>query len=151
MLFSSQRLIPFMVTAVSNRIGLLKRVFLFVYPLVFLSGFLARMYWGAPTISSLQTSTQSFYFPCIFHWLTNWDCPGCGITRSLVSIYLWSPGLSFYFHPLGPVIAVGVFLYWLSLFQATVARYRSKLIVWAYNHAYSVLAVVFMWGILRNI
>ena len=31
-------------------------------------------------------STHGFYPVCLFHKLTGWNCPGCGMTRSLYAV-----------------------------------------------------------------
>lgn len=127
-----------------------KSAVLVAYPLFILSGFALRVYWGDVSIANLQSTSERFYIPCIFHWLTSLDCPGCGITRSLMAIYLWEPVVSFYFHPLGPVLYVVSFLCWLSFVSEFANKVWVRLESSLRKHSYSVLAVAVAWGILRN-
>lgn len=62
---------------------------------------------------------------CLSRSLLHIPCPGCGITRSLQSLWLGNLELSFQFHPLGiPVflLCFGVILYWLFAKQSGIVR-----------------------------
>lgn len=133
-----------------NRPRVWRTAFLWMYPLVLLSGLLLRGHLGDVNISSLQTASEVFYVPCVFHWFTDWECPGCGITRSLIAMYLWHPTLSFYFHPLGPIIAFLTLFYWFSLLHKRIEDMWAQMMRWFGCYAYSALAVVLVWGVLRN-
>jgi len=41
---------------------------------------------------------------CTFHRLTGWNCPGCGLTRSFVSLAHGQLHRAFHFHALGVVL-----------------------------------------------
>ena len=41
---------------------------------------------------------------CAFHNLTGWPCPGCGLTRSWVSLAHGQFGAALVWHPLGPLL-----------------------------------------------
>ena len=64
--------------------------------------------------------TYSFYIPCFFHKITGLYCPGCGITRMVLSLlhldfyqaFRWNPFL-FLLTPLFIVYGGAYFLYWL--------------------------------------
>jgi hypothetical protein len=45
---------------------------------------------------------------CLFHRVTNLPCPGCGMTRSLVSCAhgLWAQAVTY--HPLGPLLFIAL-------------------------------------------
>jgi Protein of unknown function (DUF2752) len=48
---------------------------------------------------------------CPFQALTGYDCPGCGLTRSISSALQWEFAKSFHHHPLGiPLILAGLTL-----------------------------------------
>lgn len=124
--------------------------FLYGYPLLIVGGWLSRLTMGDLSMHDVQNSANTFFIPCIFHWLTDLDCPGCGITRSLVAMFLWSPTWSFYFHPLGPVFAAVALFYWLSLILDS-ARVLFERCVAVFNrYSVSILLIVFAWGIFRN-
>ena len=42
----------------------------------------------------------SFYIPCIFHKITHLYCPGCGITRMIMSIFKLNFYQAFRYNPL---------------------------------------------------
>lgn len=148
MLFNNQKLIITMVINVSKKN--IENFYFYFYPLILLSGLFFRLYYGAISIEHVQSAASTVYIPCVFHLLTDLDCPGCGITRSLVAIYFWSPTVSFYFHPIGPFLAFMSLFYWLSLELVRVRRLLNHVIVFFNTHAVSALFVVIAWGILRN-
>jgi hypothetical protein len=43
---------------------------------------------------------------CPFRMVTGLPCPGCGMTRSLISLAHGDIAASLYFHPLGPALAI---------------------------------------------
>ena len=42
----------------------------------------------------------SFYIPCIFHKITHMYCPGCGLTRMIISIFKLDIYQAFRYNPL---------------------------------------------------
>lgn len=38
--------------------------------------------------------------PCIFHLITGWKCPGCGVTRMCVALLQMDMKGAFYWHPM---------------------------------------------------
>ena len=57
---------------------------------------------------------------CLFHNLTGWPCPGCGLTRSWVSMAHGHFADAFVWHPLGPLLFSSALIYtiwsaWLAL------------------------------------
>lgn len=138
-----QILIAFMATT------LCKRIFQFCFLAAAASSFYAFLRGWTPTISSIEVLSHNSPFACIFHSLTHWDCPGCGLTRSLLSFFSGSISLSFYFHPLGPVIG----LYCCYVFAISWRRgfkFRS-VSVYPKKWALSLLCIVISWGVLRNL
>lgn len=53
-----------------------------------------------------------FQFPCIFHMLTGYYCPGCGGTRALKALLHGQILQSLYYHPIVPYLA-GLGIWWL--------------------------------------
>ncbi|MCC6137139.1 MAG: DUF2752 domain-containing protein [Bdellovibrionaceae bacterium] len=111
---------------------------------------LFRFYMGEISPLQIQNGASRLYIPCIFHWLTELDCPGCGITRSLMALYLWSPQWSFYFHPLGPILGLLSFFYWLSFGFEFIEKICCAGQAFFNRHSMSFLLVILAWGIFRN-
>lgn len=138
-----------MAIAASKKINF-RQLFFYMYPLLLGSGLIVRFYVGDVSMGHIQNSASSLYLPCIFHWLTEFECPGCGITRSLIAMYLWSPQWSFYFHPLGPLVGVATFFYWLSMRFLTVEKSFATVLFFFKKHSFSFLTLTLAWGFLRN-
>lgn len=127
-----------------------KYIVLFGVPLLFLGGALLRFKWGDIHPGIVQSTAENFFIPCIFHWLTDLDCPGCGLTRATLSFLMGSPYWSFYFHPLGPVLGLGLIYYWLSFLNLKIAKQRDRLTIFVKKHSMSLLWLTLVWGVLRN-
>jgi len=89
---------------------------------------------------------------CFFHWLTALDCPGCGLTRSMISFFSLHPKLSFQYHPLGPFIGIGVVVLWLVSFHRawweSALRYSTQVLR---THAIGMAILLLAWGLYRNL
>ena len=48
---------------------------------------------------------------CLFHYLSGWDCPGCGLTRAFVVLFKGNLRQALMFNALAPVIAVYLGIY----------------------------------------
>jgi hypothetical protein len=55
--------------------------------------------------------THFFHFglPCAFHASTGLPCPGCGLTRSVLTLLRGHPEDSFLLHPFGPLLFLSLF------------------------------------------
>lgn len=139
------RLISMLTSGANNKV---KIFFQGAVPLLFCFGF-----WVAPlTLQSLTAITSAWPEICIFHRLTQWDCPGCGMTRSLMSFFSGNVHLSFYFHPVGPFLGASVVLFWLFSFHRSLwGRSLDFLTRRLRRHSISFLLLVTAWGVLRNL
>lgn len=140
--YSSQRLIVTMVPTLFKR----------SYQIIFLSAVIASTAaffngW-VPTISAIESLSQRSPILCLFHWLTQWDCPGCGFTRSIIAFFSGSVPLSFYFHPLGPLLGVFFCYMFIKSFHKNFDWNFEKWI--PKKRTISVLLIVVAWGVLRN-
>ena len=91
-----------------------------------------------------------FGIPCVFHLITGLECPGCGSTRMLVSMTKLEFAEAFHYNP-------AIFCM-LPLMTAVAARYiylyikygriRDK---WADRAVWAMIAVLLVFGVLRNI
>jgi hypothetical protein len=145
--FSSRKLMLIMEIHKSK---IFRALYVYIYPFLLVSGFCLRLYIGELSIGNIQYASSSFFVPCIFHWLTELDCPGCGITRSLIAMFFWSPQVSFYFHPLGPLLAGLALFYWLTFLFEPIGCWYAKAIRFLKTHSTSVLLVILAWGVFRN-
>ncbi len=90
----------------------------------------------------------SFFIPCIFHKITGFWCPGCGITRMLISIlkldfyqaFRYNP-LLFTLLPFFSIYGVAYYINWLENRQLNLPK-----IIWII-----LLIIVIFFMILRNI
>lgn len=85
-----------------------------------------------------ETQKLAEYFPwrCPWHFFLNFNCPGCGILRSIIEALKLNFNKSLTQHVLGiPVIAISVFLYtqhkfaldrWISFFDQ---EFKNKSVV----------------------
>ena len=67
---------------------------------------------------------QHIFPPCIIHRLTGFYCPGCGATRSVLSLLSGHPWRSFFYYPAVPVAAV--LLLWLLVSAVAEKLLRRK-------------------------
>ena len=89
-----------------------------------------------------------FSIPCLFHKLTGFYCPGCGITRLLFSLIHLDFYQAFRYNPLVFILLILSMVYW--LFKLILKKFSIDLIipnfVW-----YILLFIVIIYGIMRNI
>lgn len=112
--------------------------------LLFMTGGLFRWVHGPIDIRDVEFLAGSFSVPCLWQSLVGWECLFCGMTRSIVSIFLWSPGLSFYFHPAGFLI-VFMGLSFLSGYGV-----RNLILQWCREKRVGLILVLTAWMVLRN-
>lgn len=150
MRFSSRRSTLFMAVMPYNQKPYFRYILLFGVPLLFLGGSLLRLRLGDVHPGTVESTTQNFFIPCVFHWITDFDCPGCGLTRATLSFLMGSPYWSFYFHPLGPVLGISLICFWLSLLNFRIAQKRDLIVGLIKKHSMSLLLLTLVWGIFRN-
>ncbi len=89
--------------------------------------------------------------PCIFHFLTGYNCPGCGITRAFTALAAGDPETA---------RQANLFLWYTSPVITGYGLYRFYKSVWKNDDAFSASEIVFLtfflimtvtWGIYRNI
>ena len=90
----------------------------------------------------------SFFIPCIFHELTGFLCPGCGITRMFISIIILDFYQAFRYNPLVfvllPFFLIYGTIYYINWIQDKKFHINKK--IWYFL---LIIAIIFM--ILRNI
>ena len=87
----------------------------------------------------------SFSIPCPIHYLTNYYCPGCGITRMFFSLFKGHFYQAFRFNPLVFILLI------IYIFIKIKDLVLKKKTFFSNKTIYFLLIVVIAFGILRNI
>ena len=96
--------------------------------------------------------TTGFYIPCIFHELTGWDCPGCGITRCLFNLINFRIKDAFMVNPLVFIYLPFIISYFLYKSYLYIYDKKDKILVKIPDYIiYTILIITIVYGILRNI
>lgn len=86
-----------------------------------------------------------FSIPCLFNKITHLYCPGCGITRMLFSLIKLDFYQAFRYNPL---------IFILLIFSLLIIAYNlifHKKIKFSQNFNYILLAIIVLYGIIRNV
>lgn len=88
--------------------------------------------------------------PCLFYKITNFKCPGCGVTRMLFSLLKLDFKSAFFYNPV--VFILLPFIIFSIIYQEYIyiTKRKSKLNVPKYVY-YVIIIVLVLFGILRNI
>ena len=94
-----------------------------------------------------------FYFigpgiPCLFHEITNLYCPGCGITRMLLSLFKLDFYQAFRYNPLVFILLILSIIYF--ILKLILKRFNINIKMPEYIW-YILLVIIIVYGILRNI
>ncbi|MBQ9833761.1 MAG: DUF2752 domain-containing protein [Bacilli bacterium] len=90
----------------------------------------------------------SFSIDCLFHKITGYYCPGCGITRMIFSIIKLEFYQAFRYNPL--VFIMLIFFVFCQVINIILKRNYKK-ITFKKEYALLLLVVVILFGIMRNI
>lgn len=92
------------------------------------------------------------FIPCMFHKITNLYCPGCGITRMVLSILKLDFYQAFRYNPLCFIISPFIFIYAFYQFYIFIFMKKDNLTNKIPNIIYIILLVILIvFGIIRNI
>lgn len=87
--------------------------------------------------------------PCIFHKITGFYCPGCGISRMFISIAKFDFYQAFRYNPLVFILLILFFIYVIiELIHFKKKGYYFKINKWLYI---VLLVIVISFGIFRNV
>lgn len=93
-----------------------------------------------------------FYIPCLFHKLTNLYCPGCGITRSIVSLLKGNISEAFKYNQLVFILLPFLTVYFIYKIYLYLTNSQDKIIKKIPNITWIILLIItILFGILRNI
>lgn len=89
------------------------------------------------------------FIPCIIHKITGLYCPGCGITRMIISIFELDFYQAFRFNPFLFILLVVTLLY--QIIKLITKKLLTKSIRLNNNVYVSLLVLTILFGILRNL
>lgn len=93
-----------------------------------------------------------FYIPCLFHKLTNLYCPGCGITRCIVSLLKGNISEAFKYNRLAFILLPFLTIYFIYKIYRYLTNSQDKIIKKIPNIIWIILLIItILFGILRNI
>ena len=90
----------------------------------------------------------SFYIPCFFHKITHLYCPGCGLTRMILSILKLDFYQAFRYNPLLFIILPFIIIYELIYYTNWI---QDKNFIISKKIWYTLLIITIVYTILRNI
>ena len=81
---------------------------------------------------------------CPFRFLTGVECPGCGVTRSFLSLGLGDLSMASYFNPFGPI------LFYYFLYQISPIKIKTEFLTNKGRRVISILSLSFilLWWVL---
>lgn len=90
----------------------------------------------------------SFYIPCIFHKITHLYCPGCGLTRMILSIFKLNFYQAFRYNPLLFIMMPFIITYEIINYLKWI---QDKSFIISKKIWYILLIITIIYTILRNI
>lgn len=94
----------------------------------------------------------NFSIPCIFHEITGYYCPGCGITRCLFSLLEGNIYKAFMYNQLVFILLPFLILYMIYNIYIYIFNKENKVIKKIPNSIFIILlCIVIVFGILRNL
>ena len=93
-----------------------------------------------------------FYIPCIFHEITGYKCPGCGITHLVFSLLKLNIHEAFISNPLVFIYMPFIIIYFVYLDYLYIYDKKDKIIKKIPNFVWIILIIItLIYGILRNV
>lgn len=127
-----------------SKLSLWQKLYVLLLPMSVLG---LNIFFKPGNVQDIEKLSSHSFLGCVFYFLTGWLCPGCGMTRSLLSFFTGNLYLSFDFNPFGPLLGFFIVGYWLYLLvnpQWTAPKFY----LLKYHY---LLIVVILWGVFRNI
>lgn len=113
------------------------------------AGALAVLYFA---VEYLGAKPWKWLPPCLFHQITGYYCPGCGITRAIIALLHGDFAASFWYHPvvLYGVVVGGWFL--LSQTVEKISRHRIRIGMQPREiYLWIALAVILLQTVIKNV
>ena len=86
-----------------------------------------------------------FSIPCVFHEITGFYCPGCGVTRMLFSLLKLDFYQAFRYNPLLFILLI------LFLMCKIIELVKKRKIVFSEKVYYVIIVILLIYGVVRNI
>ncbi len=94
----------------------------------------------------------NFSIPCLFHQITGYYCPGCGITRCLFSLLEGKIYQAFMYNQLVFILLPFFIIYFIYNSYIYIFNKENKLINKIPNYVYIILLIIVIsFGIIRNL
>jgi len=93
-----------------------------------------------------------FGIPCLFHLITGFNCPGCGVTRMLFSLVQGDIKTAFSYNQFLFILLPFILIYIIYKVYLYILDKEDKIIRKIPNYIwYILLTLTILWGIVRNI
>ena len=94
----------------------------------------------------------NFSIPCLFHQITGYYCPGCGITRCLFSLLERKIYQAFMYNQLVFILLPFIILYFIYTTYVYIFNKKNTIINKIPNYMYIILLIIVIsYGIIRNL
>ena len=92
-----------------------------------------------------------FYIPCIFHEITGYKCPGCGITHLVFALLKLDFKEAFISNPLVFIYMPFIIFYFIYLDYLYIYNKKDKIIKMIPNWIWIILIIITLaYGVIRN-
>lgn len=113
---------------------------------------LATIFLIASTILYYFTFSEFKAIPCIFHLITGFYCPGCGITRMIFSLIKFDFYQAFRYNPLIFIFIPFILLVFIDFIIKWLIGRKNFLYLKISNKVWMILLVItLLFGVIRNI
>ena len=93
-----------------------------------------------------------FYIPCIFHEITGYKCPGCGITHLVFALLKLNIHEAFISNPLVFIYMPFIIFYFVYLDYLYIYDRKDKILNKIPNYIWIILIIItLIYGIIRNV
>ena len=97
------------------------------------------------------TNFFALYIPCLFHFITGLYCPGCGLTRMILSLFSLDFYQAFRYNML-LFMLLPFFIFFILNYIYALYKKKEPLFKKIPNFIwYIVIVILLLWGVVRNI
>ncbi len=104
---------------------------------------------GVGLAYTLWIKLTGLSLPCFYYTTTGFYCPGCGISRMFLALFKLQIGEAFFYNPVVFILLVLWNLIGITCFINKPFFMRNRKVLFTFF--YTSIAVLFIYGILRNI